>query len=88
MITKAFEVRNPLGLHARIAARVVRECRKFTGSLTVQKEGKSFDFKNITGVITCNAKCGEILTFSFDGEGEEEAAASLEKKFEERFGED
>ncbi len=88
MITRAFEVRNKLGLHARVAARVVRECRRFPGSVTVQKDDKSFDFKNITGVITCNAKCGEILTFSFDGEGEEAAAASMEKMFEERFGED
>ena len=88
MIDRTFEVRNKLGLHARVAARLVRECRKFQCGVFAYKDGKSFDFKNVTGIITLNAKCGDVLSMTFDGEDEESAAAALGAMFENKFGED
>ena len=87
VITKQLEVTNELGLHARVASRIVREARKFQSSVLVQKEGKVFDLKNVTGVITVNAKRGDILTIEFDGDDEENAADAMEVLFNDRFGE-
>ena len=87
MVTKQLEVMNELGLHARVASRIVREMRKFQSSVIVQKEGKSFDLKNVTGVITCNAKRGDILTVEFAGEDEMAAAEAVEQLFFNKFGE-
>ena len=87
MLIKQLEVLNELGLHARVASRIVREMRKFQSSVTVLKEGKSYDLKNVTGVITVNAKRGDILTIEFDGKDEEEAAAAAEALFLNKFGE-
>lgn len=87
MVSRKLEVRNELGLHARVASRIVRETRKFQSSVIVQKQGKSYDLKNVTGVITVNAKKGDLLTVEFDGGDEEAAAESVEALFYNKFGE-
>lgn len=87
MVTKKLEVVNELGLHARVASRIVREARKFQSSVIVQKEGKAYDLKNVTGVITVNAKKGDILDVEFDGDDELQAAEVMEKLFADKFGE-
>jgi phosphocarrier protein len=87
MITAEYEVLNELGLHARVAARVVRECRKFKSSVTVRKDGKAFDLKNVLGVIGCNAKHGDVLTIQIEGEDEQQAAGGLAELFNNKFGE-
>jgi len=87
MLTKQLEVQNELGLHARVASRIVREARKFQSSVIVQKQGKSYDLKNVTGVITVNAKKGDVLTVKFDGDDEEIAGSAIEDLFNNKFGE-
>jgi len=87
MITKQFEVLNELGFHARVASRIVREVRKFESGVIVKKDGKSFDLKNVTGVITVNAKKGDVLTIEFHGADEEAATEGLEELFKNKFGE-
>jgi len=87
MKTMQFEVINELGLHARVASRIVREMRKYESSVIVKKDGRSYDLKNVTGVITSNAKRGDILTIEFDGSDENVAAQGLELLFTSKFGE-
>lgn len=87
MISKRLEVINELGLHARVASRVVREAKKFQSSVIAQKNEKAYDFKNVTGVIMVNAKRGDFLTVEFDGEDEEAAAEAMELLFINKFGE-
>jgi len=87
MITRQFEVVNELGLHARVASRIVRETRKFESSVIVKKDGRDFDLKNVTGVITSNAKRGDMLTIVFNGADEIIAADGLELLFRNKFGE-
>jgi len=87
MVERQLEVLNELGLHARVASRIVRECRKFNSSIVVRKEDKDYDLKNVTGVITCNAKRHDLLTLVFEGDDEADAAAALEKLFFDKFGE-
>jgi len=87
MIIKQFEVLNELGLHARVASRIVREMRKFESSVIVKKGDREFDLKNVTGVITSNAKRGDIVTIEINGADEEIAADGLELLFKNKFGE-
>jgi len=87
MITRQFEVLNELGLHARVASRIVRELRKFASSVIIKKDGKDFDLKNVTGVITSNVKRGDIVTVEFNGEDEEIASEGLDLLFKNKFGE-
>ena len=87
MVVRELEVRNELGLHARVAAKITREMKKFESSVTVQKDGKSYNLKNVTGVIMSNAKKGDILRVEFEGADEEFAAESVGQLFADKFGE-
>lgn len=87
MQKRSLEVINELGLHARVAGRIVREMKKFDSSVIVKKEGSDFDLKNVTGVITVNAKCGDILDLEISGDDEEVAAQAIELLFKNKFGE-
>ena len=87
MITRELEVQNELGIHARVASRIVREARHFESSIVVRKEGETYNFKNITGVITVNAQKGAVLTVEFDGADEQEASDAFAALFANKFGE-
>lgn len=87
MLKKELEVKNELGIHARVASRITREAKRFESSIIVRKGEGSYDFKNVTGVITVNAKRGSILKFEFDGPDEDAAAEAITALFASKFGE-
>lgn len=87
MITKNLQVLNELGFHARVACRIARSVGPFESSIKVQKDGRSFDLKTVTGVMMADAKHGDMLTIEIDGPDEEKAAEALEALFNEKFGE-
>ena len=87
MITKELEVQNELGIHARVASRIVREAKRFLCSVTARKGTESYNFKNVTGVISINAKKGAVITVEFDGPDEKEASEAFEALFANKFGE-
>ena len=87
MVTKELAVQNELGIHARVASRIVREARRFQCSVTARKGKEVFDFKNVTGVITVNAQKGTVLTLEFDGVDEQGASEAMVALFTNKFGE-
>lgn len=87
MIIRELEVVNELGLHARVASRIVRETKKFNCSVIVRKGEEVFDLKSVIGVIMVNAKKGDVLSVEFVGEDEEEASQAVSGLFAQKFGE-
>ncbi len=87
MITKQLTVENELGLHARVASRIVRETRAFQSTVRVRKDDRTFDLKNVTGVIMVNGKRGDVLTVEFDGADEVQACEAVTALFADKFGE-
>ena len=87
MIIQELQVLNELGIHARVASRLVRCANSFKSSVCAKKGGKSFDLKNVLGVMTLNAKCGEMVTIEIEGPDEADAAKAVEELFAIKFGE-
>lgn len=87
MLIQELTVRNELGIHARVASRLVRCANNFKSSVVAKKGGKEYDLKNVIGIMTLNAKCGESVTIEFEGEDEKEAAEAVKDLFEIKFGE-
>ena len=77
MVERTVEIMNPLGLHARAAARFVRTASQFTSKVTVSKEGTTIDGKSILGILFLAATSGSELTITATGEDEEEAVKAL-----------
>lgn len=87
MIIQKLKVLNELGIHARVASRLVRCASSFESSIYGKKEDKLYNLKNVLGVMTFNAKCNEVVTIEIDGSDEEEAAQAVQHLFEIKFGE-
>jgi phosphocarrier protein HPr len=82
------KIRNPLGLHARAAARFVHTASRFRSRVTVSRNAKSMDGKSILGILLLAASQGAVLRVAAEGEDEAAAVDALATLVESGFGED
>jgi phosphocarrier protein len=68
---------NPLGLHARAAARFVHAASGFQARIKVARGQREMDGKSIMGLLLLAAAQGSVLTLSADGPDETAAIAAL-----------
>ena len=78
---------NKLGLHARAAAKFVTTASSFSSHVDVARNGQHVNGKSIMGVMMLAAARGTELVIMTQGDDEVEAADSLVKLVEDRFGE-
>lgn len=77
MTTCTAEIVNPLGLHARAAAKFVHAAGGFTCRITVSRSGRQVDGKSIMGLLLLAAAQGSLITITADGPDEDAAAEAL-----------
>ena len=87
MKRKTVRVVNPLGFHARAAARFVAEASKFAAHITVVFKDKEMDGKSILGLLLLAAPCGASLQLRAEGKDEAEALKALAALVAAGFGE-
>lgn len=78
---------NPLGLHARPAAQLVRLASTFASDIIFSKDGLEVNGKSIMGVMMLAAECGSSITIRASGADAEEAVAALLQLVAGGFGE-
>jgi phosphocarrier protein HPr len=70
-------IMNPLGLHARAAARFVHTASRFASRVRVVRAGKEMDGKSIMGLLLLAAAQGSVITIIADGPDEAMALDAL-----------
>jgi phosphocarrier protein len=80
-------ITNPLGLHARAAARFVHTASAFQSRIRVAKGTREMDGKSIMGLLLLAAARGTRVTISADGIDEHEAVTTLRLLVERGFDE-
>jgi len=78
---------NPLGLHARPAAKFVKLAAGFSAHVEVIKDGQQVNGKSIMGVMMLAAEQGSSLVIRTDGSDEVAAADALAELVASGFGE-
>ena len=80
---------NPLGLHARAAAQLVRLAGKFRSQITLWREdtNANANAKSILSVLALAAAVGTVLKLEITGEDEAAAFDELTQIFASGFGE-
>ncbi len=68
---------NPLGLHARAAARFVHAASGFVCRVKVGRGGREVDGKSIMGLLLLAASQGSEITISAEGPDEDAAITAL-----------
>jgi len=87
MKRKTVRVVNPLGFHARAAAKFVAEASRFSCVITVVFKDKEMDGKSILGLLLLAAPCGASIQLCADGRDEKEAIRALTALVAAGFGE-
>lgn len=73
-----YEIKDPMGLHARPAGLLVKAAAKYASAITIEAPSGKADAKRIMAVMRLAAKQGMVLTVTCDGADEEAAAAGLQ----------
>jgi len=84
MISKVFEVKNKLGIHARPAGLLVKTAARYKSSVYISKNGNEVNAKSIMGVMMLEAGFGSKIEVRIDGEDEHAAMQESGKLIEER----
>jgi phosphocarrier protein len=77
VIERAAKIVNPLGMHARPAAELVKVANRFRSKVEVRKDDLAVNGKSILGVMMLAAECGSSLTITTDGDDAGEAMEAL-----------
>lgn len=77
MAEQTVVITNPMGLHARAAAKFVRLSSKFESEIFVRFRDMEVDGKSIMGVMMLAAASGSELLISASGSDENAAVAEL-----------
>ena len=84
---KMMKVINPLGLHARPAAKVVDCAARFTSDIHISYQNQEINAKSIMSVLMLAAPFDAELSVAITGEDESQAMTALEALFASGFGE-
>ena len=87
MISCAVTVSNPLGMHARAAARFVHAASAFEARIRVARGEREMDGKSIMGLLLLAATQGSQLTIRASGPDEQAAVNALRALVERGFDE-
>jgi phosphocarrier protein HPr len=87
MVTREVAIVNPLGLHARAAARFVRLASQFTATVRVARGARELDGKSILGLLLLGAARGSTIVIRTEGDDAEAAADALAALVADGFGE-
>ena len=88
MLSREVSISNPLGMHARAAARFVHAATAFRSQVRVSRGNRTTDGKSIMGILLLAAPRGTALTITTDGPDEREALDALCALIETGLGED
>ena len=77
MQTFTYEIRDPMGLHARPAGELVKMMRNYQSKAVLSVHGKTAESTRLISLMTLCARQGETLTVTVEGPDEAECAEAL-----------
>jgi len=85
--TGTFEITNRLGIHARVAAKLVETAQRFRAGITLEKDGVEVDGRSILDILTLDCPRGSRLTVRIDGDDAREALEAFSRLIADKCGE-
>ena len=65
--TRTFEITNQLGIHARVAAKLVETANRFQSEVFLEKDGVEVNGRSILGILTLVLSLREPADDSYGG---------------------
>jgi phosphocarrier protein HPr len=86
-IERVLRISNSLGLHARAAAKIIEMGKRFDSRLYLRKNDQEVEGDGILSILMLSCPKGTRLKVRIEGEDAGEFMESLERLFENKFGE-
>jgi phosphocarrier protein HPr len=77
MLSKKIQIKNPVGLHSRLAARFVECARAFESDVQIQKGDIYCNAKEFIKILKLSITCGTTIVLFCQGTDEEKALDTL-----------
>lgn len=87
MVSQKVVIKNPTGLHLRPAGILCKEAMQFKSLITFQFRDGTANAKSVLSVLGACVKSGDEITFTCEGEDEQEALKALVTAVENGLGE-
>jgi len=87
-VTRSFEIKNKLGLHARPAAKLADLSNRYKSEIFFERNGHAEDAKSILSILTLACPMGSALTIRAEGADADEAVEALGNLIKSKFGEE
>lgn len=81
------KVKNPLGLHTRPAAAIVKMLQPLKSSVFFTYKNETINARSIMSILMLAAKKNSQITVTIEGDDAETAMELMVRAFEEKFGE-
>lgn len=85
---QTFMIKNKLGLHARVAAKLVNVATQYKSKIIFERDGQEVDGKSILGILTLACPRGSRITIRAEGVDAGDAVADIGRLIDDKFGED
>lgn len=82
MKTFEYTITDEVGIHARPAGMLVKEAKKYSSKVVVNKDGKSAEATKLMALMGLAVKCGQTVKVEVSGEDEETAVEAMKLFFE------
>lgn len=86
-IVRKVKVKNPLGLHTRPAAAIVKLLQPRKSSVFFTYKDETINARSIMSILMLAARKNSQIVVTVEGEDAESTMQHIEKAFEEEFGE-
>ena len=87
MVSQKVVITNPTGLHLRPAGNLCKDTMQFKSLITLQFRDGTANAKSVLSVLGACVKSGDEITFTCEGEDEQEALKALVTAVENGLGE-
>jgi phosphocarrier protein HPr len=84
---KTVEITNKLGVHARVAAKLVETANGFQSEVVLEKDGVEVNARSILGILTLFCPYGSRVTLRATGVDAKKALEAFVRLVENKFGE-
>jgi phosphocarrier protein len=85
-LTSKVKVKNPLGLHTRPAAVIVRMLQPLKSSVLFTYKQETINARSIMGILMLAARKNAQITITVEGTDAEQVMRVLTRAFDEQFG--
>lgn len=85
---RTFQIENRLGIHARVAAKLVATAQRFQAEIVLEKGGQEVNGRSILDILTLYCPQGSELTIRTEGADADVAMEAFARLIEDRFGEE